>query len=185
MLSRFLTSAPLPTLLAMASLSLAAFAQSPRYTVTDLGDGRSFSQAYTVSNNGLIAGLAATSTGTQHAVVWYQGKLYDNVGSGLGGPNSGALAINDRLEIAGQAETNMLDPNHENFCVYGTGLACVPFVWREGVLSSVANTGRIQRQRWEHQSAWRYLRICRECHGRSRLPSHGCSDWCRAAGPGL
>ena len=36
-------------------------------------------------------------------------------------------------------------PNNENFCGYGTGLQCVPFVWRYGVMTQLATAGRHQR----------------------------------------
>jgi hypothetical protein len=41
---------------------------------------------------------------------------------GLGGPNSGAFAVNPRAQVLVLAENSTKDPNGENFCGYGTGL---------------------------------------------------------------
>ena len=49
----------------------------------------------------------------------------------LGGPNSW---INDRGEAVGLAETSVPDPDGEDFCAFGTGLMCRPFLWQNGLL---------------------------------------------------
>ena len=133
------------TLMAAASLLAAvALAQPPRhYTVTDLGTlpGGKFSQAFVVINNGSVAGLATVADGKQHAVLWQKGLITDISTPGLGGLNSGAFGVNERGQASVQAETSTKDPNNENFCAYGTGLKCLPFLWQDGVMTQLPTLG--------------------------------------------
>jgi hypothetical protein len=104
----------------MTPMQLAAQGYNPRhphYTVVDLGPMKdtAFSQATFVANNGVITGLTSTPDFTQHAVVWYRGLITDLGTAGLGGPNSGAFGVNERVQIAGQAESSSRDPNNETF----------------------------------------------------------------------
>ncbi len=63
------------TIIAASSLFAAlAMAQTPNYTVTDLGPaGNPFSEPSSVNNNGFVAGLATFAGGAQHAMLWYEG----------------------------------------------------------------------------------------------------------------
>jgi probable HAF family extracellular repeat protein len=133
------------TLLQMA-VGAVAPAQAPelgRYTVTDLGTlpGGSFSQATFVNNAGLVTGLSTIADGTQHVVLWYKGSIIDISTPGLGGPNSGAFGVNERGQVDGQAENSTTDPYSENFCGYGTGLECLPFLWQDGVMTQLPTLG--------------------------------------------
>src|SRR4051794_38287254 len=65
------------------------------YSVTDLG---SFTPNF-VTDNGVIAGLATAGDGTQHAVLWYQGRRMNIAKPGLGGPNSGAFGVNQDGQV--------------------------------------------------------------------------------------
>jgi probable HAF family extracellular repeat protein len=132
---------------AIAPATLAAqhsTAKLPRYRIVDLGrlPGGNFSQATFVNNNRLLTGLSTAADGTQHAVAWYRGSIFD-LGSPLGGPNSGAFGANDAGVISGQAETAKPDPNNENFCAYFTGLQCRPFAWRNGTTKKLPTLGGI------------------------------------------
>ena len=132
--------------LAVASGPVWAQAQAPkpaRYTVADLGTlpGGTFSQATYVNNNGLVTGISTAADGSQHAVFWVGGQIVDMAKTGLGGLNSGALGITASGRAAGWAESSAIDPNHENFCAYGTGFACLPFVWQGGVMSPLPLLG--------------------------------------------
>jgi probable HAF family extracellular repeat protein len=131
------------SLAAGSLLTTLAVAQSARYTVIDLGTlkGGTFSQAAYINNLGLITGVAATTDGTQHAVAWAGGQIIDLVRNGLGGPNSVALGVNVWGQAVGQAEGSSMDPNHENFCGYGTGLVCLPFLWQGGRMTPLALPG--------------------------------------------
>jgi probable HAF family extracellular repeat protein len=136
--------------LAVGSGSLAA--QDPKsvqgptqthYTVTDLGTlpGGTFSQAYYINDFGLVAGVSTAADAAQHAVVWTQNRIIDLSKPGLGGPNSLALAVNDFGAAIVQAESSEADPNNENFCAYGTGLKCLPYVWQNGVTIPLPSLG--------------------------------------------
>jgi hypothetical protein len=61
------------TLIAAGSLLASlAIAQTPSYTVTDLGPaGNPFSEPSFVNSNGFVAGLATVTGGAQHAMLWY------------------------------------------------------------------------------------------------------------------
>lgn len=115
----------------------------PRYLIQDLGPlpGGNFSQAGFVNNNGFVAGVAGAADGTQHAAIWRGSGIVDAVKRGLGGPNSFALSINEFGVADGQAESSEKDPYNENFCAYGTGLKCLPFVWRFGSLRQLPTLG--------------------------------------------
>jgi probable HAF family extracellular repeat protein len=132
-------------LLAAAPATLAAQLSAPKpakYEIIDLGTlpGGNFSQATFVANNRLITGISATADGTQHAVAWYRGSIFD-FGSPLGGPNSGAFGANEAGLISGQGETSQADPNNENFCAYFTGLLCRPFAWHNGTIHPLPTLG--------------------------------------------
>ena len=85
-----------------------------------------------MSNLGVVTGVAVAPDGTQHAVLWAGRRIVDISKPGLGGPNSGSLGINFWGQVVGQAESADPDPHNENFCGYGTGRRCLPFVWRGG-----------------------------------------------------
>ena len=140
---QFSLSLGLVAFLAIPSI-LAAQGRQPsaRYTVTDLGTlpGGSFSQATFISNSGLLTGISTVADGSQHAVAWSHGSIFD-FGSPLGGPNSGAFGANAAGLIPGQAETLDSDPNNENFCDYFTGLQCRPFAWHNGLIKQLPLLG--------------------------------------------
>lgn len=132
------------TLIAASSfLAAFAIAQPPRYTLTDLGTlpGGNFSQAYFVNNSGLITGLSNAADGNQHAVIWQGGKITDISKPGLGGPNSAGGGVNASGVVVGQAESSAIDQNNENFCGYGTGFKCLPFLWQNGVMTPLPTLG--------------------------------------------
>ncbi len=133
----------IPTLIAASGLFAAlATAQTPSYTLTDLGPaGNPFSQAGYVTNTGVVTGAYTTPGGTQHAAVWQGGRVFDIATPGLGGPNSGAGGLNDLGQIVIQGETSAKDPNNENFCGYGDGLVCLPYIWQFGTITPLATLG--------------------------------------------
>ncbi|MBV9769364.1 MAG: hypothetical protein JOZ32_07325 [Bryobacterales bacterium] len=121
-------------------LAALAIAQTPSYTLTDLGPaGNMFSQANQANNNGFVAGLATVAGGAQHSYMWYEG-IYADIG-GLGGTNSGAGGVNNSGQVMGGAETATKDPNNENFCGYGTGLQCLVYEWQNGVITALPTLG--------------------------------------------
>jgi len=127
------------TWLAAIAIPLQAGAQTlPRYFVTDLGPaGNPFSQAAWLNRSGVVSGVDTASDGTSHAILWFQDMLLDISKPGLGGPNSSAGAINEFAQVIGSAETATKDPNHENFCGFGTGSQCSTFLWQYGVMTAL------------------------------------------------
>jgi probable HAF family extracellular repeat protein len=113
------------------------------YRITDLGTlGGPFSEATSVSNNGLISGTATLASGVEHAVLWYKGQKLDLGTPGLGGKNSAGLnstgfTTNDFAQVVGASEVSAQDKDSENFCGFGSGLKCVPFLWQGGVMTAL------------------------------------------------
>src|ERR1700678_1287931 len=67
-----------------------------------------------------------------------------NLGLGtLGGKNSSINwnGINDSSESVGMSETSVPDPNGEDICGFGTHLTCLPFRWKNGVMSALPTVG--------------------------------------------
>ena len=119
-----------------------AKAQNTLSTVTDLGPaGSPFSQATGLNNSGLVSGLEVAADGTQHALAWYWGTMTDISKPGLGGPNSAAGGVNNFGQIIGVADTAAKDPNHENFCAFGSGRQCLTFLWDFGVMTPLPTLG--------------------------------------------
>jgi probable HAF family extracellular repeat protein len=117
----------------VAPMQLAAQTQKAHYTVIDLGPPSTpFSQAGAINNIGLVSGVAAVANGAQHAELWFRRSPFDIGIPGLGGPNSAAAGLNEWGEVVGQAESSHSDPNKENFCGYGSSLACLPVLWEHG-----------------------------------------------------
>jgi probable HAF family extracellular repeat protein len=79
------------------------------YAMTDLGTlpGGTFSEAKSVNaaNPVQVVGSADTSNGTTHAFLWDRVHGIQDLGT-LGGPNSGALGINDAGQVVGYSETS-------------------------------------------------------------------------------
>ena len=135
------------SLLAVLALPAPCVAQEhkhklPHYTVVDLGTlGGTFSLAGGMNNRGAVVGesyLAGDSV--VHAFLWQKGLMTD-LGT-LGGPNSYAVwPFSDLNQIGGASDTSTLDPNAEDFCGFGTGLACLPFLWQKGVMTPLPTLG--------------------------------------------
>jgi probable HAF family extracellular repeat protein len=117
-----------------------------RYTVTFLGTlGGTFSQPFGMNNKGEVNGVS-TLPGDQnaHAFLWRNGVMTD-LGT-LGGPNSNGdfgvpFGPNERGDVVGGAETANPDPLGEDFCVFFNNLTCLPFVWKDGVMTPLPTLG--------------------------------------------
>jgi probable HAF family extracellular repeat protein len=68
-------------------------------------------------------------------------RYRDHGVAGLGGPNSSAGGVNLFGQVMGGADSAAKDPNNENFCAYGTGLACRAFLWQHGVMTALPTLG--------------------------------------------
>jgi probable HAF family extracellular repeat protein len=131
--------------------TLASAQPAQQYTVTDLGTlpGGTLSQAVSINRDGFIAGFSTSGSAAgspQHAALWFHEDWYTSpimdIGTpGLGGPNSSAVGVNMSGQAAGSAESSAKYPNNENFCVYGTGLECLPFLWQDGTMTQLPLLG--------------------------------------------
>jgi len=121
-----------------AVVSLAA-AQTPRYTVSDLGTfGGSFSIAFGVNNAGRIAGAAAVPGGNHHPFL---SGIFGKTDLGtLGGPNAHGSGINERAEVSILSETSTPDPLKEDFCGFGNRLICLGGLW-DGMIKPLPTLG--------------------------------------------
>ncbi|HKR13095.1 MAG TPA: DUF3466 family protein [Pyrinomonadaceae bacterium] len=92
----------LAELIFLGLLTQPARAQTPVYTVTDLGTfGGVRSAAFSINNSGQVAGFAKTVDGRSQAFVYTNGTLF-NLGT-LGGADSYAYRISDSGFVIGRA----------------------------------------------------------------------------------
>jgi probable HAF family extracellular repeat protein len=121
--------------------------QNLHYHITDLGTlGGPYSSAFSVSDSGFVSGGATLANGTQHAILWYKGTKLDigAPGFGKGGAtalNSVAYTVNGVAQAVGSAEPSAQEKDSENFCSFRSGLKCLPFLWREGVMMALPTFG--------------------------------------------
>jgi len=59
----------------------------------------------------------------------------------LGGANSNAVAVAERGQTVGVAESSIPDPMGENFCFFFTGSTCLPFLWQDGAMAALPLLG--------------------------------------------
>jgi probable HAF family extracellular repeat protein len=115
------------------------------YHITDLGTlGGPGSETSAISNDGLIAGEASLASGTQHAVLWFKTLKLDLGtlgGTKNAGVNSTAFYSNDFAQVVGTSEVSAQDKDGENFCGFGSGLKCLPFLWQGGVMQALPLLG--------------------------------------------
>src|ERR1700722_3683237 len=130
----------LKTIFASGLFAGLAFAQTPSYTVTDLGTmGGMFGSAYGINNEGRGAGAANLPNGNTHAFLsGFPGEIFD-VGT-LGGPNSNEGGLNASYQMAIFADTSQKDPLGENFCGFGTPYTCLAALWN-GTMTPLPTLG--------------------------------------------
>jgi probable HAF family extracellular repeat protein len=124
-----------------------AFAQTPSYTLTDLGALGPTGHPYFITNNGLTSGTAAVAGGAEHAALWFK-RLKGDIGTpGLGGQNSVSYGANEMGQAVGAAQTSTADANGEDFCGFkalglpSTGTTCLPFLWQYAVTIPLPTLG--------------------------------------------
>jgi probable HAF family extracellular repeat protein len=126
---------------ALMSLQLNGQSRSQAYTVIDLGTlGGTLSSAEGISNKGWVAGYSTLPGDTiTHASLWQNDVIID---LGMPGLNSLiAYPFNERGEVAIHSEVSAPDPLGEDFCGFGTHLACPPFLWKRGSLIQLPTLG--------------------------------------------
>ena len=124
------------------------------YRVTDLGTlgNDNLSCAMSVNNQGwtlfqdanMVPGQQDNAGGTilnARDAIDVNGSQFD-LGT-LGGQNSWMNwgEINDRGQIVGFSETDVLDPNGEDVCGFGTHHICHPFLWQNFHMSALPTLG--------------------------------------------
>ena len=119
---------------------LAAQGQQPqkttkaRYIIRDLGTlGGLYAEAGGVSNDGWVEGFSTLPPDDSviHSFLWRNGVMID-LGT-LGGPNSySEWRPNEYGNAGGDSDTDVPDPNGEDFCGFGTQLICRSFYWVHG-----------------------------------------------------
>ncbi len=115
--------------------------QPPFYAVTDLGTlGGAFGVARGLnSRSWTVGGANVSENAATHAFLWLDG-LTSDLGT-FGGTNSLAFALNLNGQVAGQAESPVPDPFGVDFCFNRTQLQCLPFLWQNGVMTSLPTLG--------------------------------------------
>ena len=120
-----------------------------RYHVEDLGtlEEGFFGCTMGVNNHG----LTETQYGLLEAGKLVKGRLAINFDGftfpipTLGGQNNWdnpfGGEVNDRGEVVGYSETDVLDPNGEDVCGFGTHLTCRAFLWRKGQMRALPTLG--------------------------------------------
>lgn len=121
-----------------------------QYEVVTLSSlGGAVSGGNSINNKSWVTGFSyLTGNQTQHATLWRDESLTD-LGT-LGGPGTNSSVAwpvkNNHGVIAGIAETDLIDPNHENWsCSFFfpsvTGHQCLGFVWKDGVMKPLPTLG--------------------------------------------
>ena len=136
----------LTSIAAGSLLAALAIAQTPRYTITDLGTlGGTYSYAYGINDAGEVSGGAATPNQTgglsETAFLWYNGQITDlGTLGGLACPacNSEAGGPNANGASPMLSETAHSDPNGEDTCGFGTHLQCLGAIWKKGALTALS-----------------------------------------------
>jgi len=132
-------------------LATGAMAQSPSYTVTDLGTLGPNGQPFNVTNNGLVSGASQTGN-TVQAVLWYKGQMVKLSGMH---DNSMAFGVNRSGQAVGEAQIGDPDPNGEDFCGFeALGLTssasnCQAFLWQNSgseVLPALGGNNAVANQ---------------------------------------
>jgi probable HAF family extracellular repeat protein len=99
-------------------------------------------RANSINDQGWVTGWSELQGDTaQHATLWRNGVLTD-LGT-LGGLNS-QVEFPDKNKkgiVLGGAESSAIDPFAENFCNFGSNLICLPFMWRNGVMTPLPTLG--------------------------------------------
>jgi len=112
------------------------------YTITDLGTlGGTFGCAMGINDRNWVEFMDTLPAEQLHAGLWVAGLKID-FGT-LGGPDLNSEiwygGVNNRGQAVGYAETSAL--LGDNFCGFGTGHQCLPFIWHNGVMATLPTLG--------------------------------------------
>jgi probable HAF family extracellular repeat protein len=140
-LSKYITTVALVAAPVVLNAQQQLSNQLPRYAVKDLGTlGGTFSVALGINNRGWVMGNSSLPGDTaSNAFLQHHGAM-TGLGT-LGGANSSAGGLSERGQVVGVAESSVPDPMGENFCFFGTGATCLPFLWQDGALTALPTLG--------------------------------------------
>lgn len=145
-----------PWILSVATIVLACFSNAvaqASYKVTDLGTegGHNLGCAMALNSQGWTEVMAQKVGGGVDSLggTLLSGRLFIDVNGSkfdlgtLGGTNSSSNwgQINDFGQVVGFSETNVLDPNGEDVCGFGTNLECRPFLWQSFHMNALPTLG--------------------------------------------
>ena len=88
--------------IAIAAVATSAMAQTPQYTIKDLGAVNGESEAFAINNYNQVVGWSFLRDGTRGALLWENNRM--TILSSVGG-TSAAYAINDQKVIVGKRGT--------------------------------------------------------------------------------
>lgn len=130
----------LTSIAAGSLLAALAIAQTPHYTITDLGTlGGKYGSASGINYAGRVAGAANLPNGDSRAFLSGPGGVMYDLGT-LGGPNSSEGGLNASYQMAISAEASKTDPSSENFCGFGTSNICLAAIWN-GTMTALPTLG--------------------------------------------
>jgi uncharacterized membrane protein len=102
-----------------------------------------------ITDNGLVAGTSTRADGTTYAVQWRAGKVLEEIDP-VGGDGASSASLwpgrNNAGAVVGITQTDAPDPNDESwscgaFLPARPGYACVGFVHRDGVTTTLPTLG--------------------------------------------
>ena len=153
-IKRQLRNSWVPWVTAIVLTCLGNAAAQASYKVTDLGvlPNHNLGCAMGLNNRGwteIMEGTLAPGTENSASGVLLNGRAAIDIDGinfdlgTLGGKNSWTNygGINEQGEAVGYAETDVPDPNGEDVCLFGTGLTCRPFLWRNGSMRALPRLG--------------------------------------------
>lgn len=125
--------------------------RNPQYAVTKLSGslGGTVSRGTAINNRGWVAGFSfLPGNQIRHAALWRDGAIVDLGTLGGTGTNSSVVwpGLNNQGTVVGIAETDALDPLHEEWSCTAffstiTGHLCFGFVWKHGQMRALRTLG--------------------------------------------
>lgn len=139
------------TQLTQPTAPVAPMRRNPQYAVTmfPASLGGTVSRGTAINQRGWVAGFSSLpGNQTRHAALWRDGAIVDLGTLGGTGTNSSVVwpGLNDQGTVVGIAETDALDPLHEEWSCTAffstiTGHLCFGFVWKHGHMHALPTLG--------------------------------------------
>lgn len=141
----------LPLTLALLSVPTSAQhdqrPQGSSYVVTDLGSlGGGFSLSYGINNRNHVGGMSTFAGGRSEAYLWTRERGMEPLGTLFGGSNSGAGGPTESDIVPIISDTDIPDPDAENFCGFGTPFICIAGFWNRGITTALPTLFQLSNQ---------------------------------------